>query len=89
MAAQKINITLQPDLLIKIDNFCKENGLSRSGFFAVSATQYLTAMDKQILVADAMGNMGELLKLALSGKSDSDEYAQALALLEKQGENLK
>lgn len=89
MAAERLNATMQADLLKRIDAYCSKSGMSRSGFLAVACSQYLDAVEKKPIVVDALGNMGKLFKLALDGKTDSDEYAQALEDLERSGEFLK
>ena len=40
----KINITVNDELLSKIDNFADENYMSRSGVFAQGAQMYLAQM---------------------------------------------
>ena len=48
-----------------------------------------TPVEKKPVISDAFGNVGDLLKLALSGKADSPEYAATLAALQSAGDALK
>lgn len=89
MAAVKVNVTLQADLLARIDAYCEGTGISRSAFLAMASSQYIDAIEKKSIVSDAFGHMGKLFKLALDGKTDSDEYAKALEDLEQAGDALK
>lgn len=89
MKSVKLNATMKEDLIARIDSYCSRSGMSRSGFLAVACSQYLDAMEKKPIVADAFGNMGKLFKLALDGKTDSEEYAQVLEALESCGDALK
>ena len=67
----KINITLRDDLLERADLYASNNAVTRSGLISLALSQYLDAMQKKPVVADAIGQMGVLLKLAVTGKTDS------------------
>ena len=41
----KINMTINDELLKRVDDYAKANYLSRSGFLAICATQYLNAAE--------------------------------------------
>ena len=89
MKSVKLNATMKEDLIARIDSYCAKSGMSRSGFLTVACNQYLDAVEKKPIVVDAFGHMGRLFKLALDGKTDSEEYAQALEELERSGDALK
>ena len=88
MKSVKINITLRDDLLERADLYASNNAVTRSGLISLALSQYLDAMQKKPVVADAIGQMGVLLKLAVTGKTDSAEYDAALKALEASQEAL-
>lgn len=89
MKSVKINITMRDDLLERADRFAKNNAVTRSGLISLALSQYLDAVEKKPAVSDAIGHMGDLIKLALSGKTDTQEYSEKLAELEKAAETIK
>lgn len=89
MASVKVNTTMQEEMVSRIDNYCATKGMTRSAFLSMAATQYLDAIEKQPIVGDAFAKMGELFKLAVSGKTESKEYAVALSELESANAALK
>ena len=48
----KVNVTLQDELVSRIDNFADENYMSRSGFLTLAAVQYLNTQDTMRLIRD-------------------------------------
>ena len=43
MAQYKVNLTFPPELMREIDEYCKQNYLTRSGFVQIASTSYLNA----------------------------------------------
>lgn len=43
MAMYKVNLTFPPELIHRIDDYCKRNYLSRSGFVQMVCTSFLNA----------------------------------------------
>lgn len=73
----RVQISIDDNLLEKIDEYAKKNYLSRSGFISMASVQYLN----QLEVADAMHQLNFLLeKLVLEGKADDETKKQMLAL---------
>lgn len=73
----RVQISIDDNLLEKIDEYAKKNYLSRSGFISMASVQYLN----QLEVADAMNQLNFLLeKLVLEGKADDETKKQMLAL---------
>lgn len=89
MKSIKINISIRDDLLERADLYAEQNAVTRSGLISLALSQYLDAMQKRPVVADAFGHMGTLIKLAVSGKTDSAEYDAALKALEASQAALK
>ncbi len=65
----KVNITLNDDLMKRIDNYADENYMSRSGLISLACTQYLNQVEVLALVKDMSFAMR---KIADSGKVDSE-----------------
>lgn len=43
MAQYKVNLTFPPELMKEIDDYCKRNYMTRSGFVQLASTSYLNA----------------------------------------------
>lgn len=62
----KVQITLDDELLKRVDEFADENYMSRSGLLAISATQYLNtkdlfkALNKMSLAMQTIADKGEI-----------------------------
>ena len=65
----KVQITLDDELVKRVDNYADENFMSRSGFISLSLTQYLNSLKVQT----AITNMAiAMRKIADEGKIDAD-----------------
>jgi len=69
----KVGITIDDELLKRIDSFADENYMSRSGLLSVAATQYLNALEVQSAIKDISIAMR---KIADTGKVDHDVMEQ-------------
>ncbi len=69
----KVGITIDDELLKRIDSFADENYMSRSGLLSVAATQYLNALEVQSAIKDISLAMR---KIADTGKVDHDVMEQ-------------
>lgn len=65
----KINISVDDNLLERMDRYAEDNYMSRSGLVSISVAQYLNANEVMILVKDMSLAMR---KIADSGTIDSD-----------------
>lgn len=52
MAKVKVNITLDEELLQRIESFADDNYLSRSGLITLAATQYLVQAEASRAIVD-------------------------------------
>lgn len=52
MAKVKINISLDDELLQRVDNYAEENYLNRSSLISLAATQFLNSADVTKAVCD-------------------------------------
>lgn len=69
----KVGITLDDNLVARIDEFADENYMSRSGLISLACTQYLNAAD----VTKAIKEMAVCMrKIADSGKVDHETMEQ-------------
>lgn len=82
MSTKKINITIQEDVLQRVDDFAKHNGMSRSSLLQLGASQYIQAQEAMPSINNVFALLGSLAKRAASGGVDSAEYEQELAQLE-------
>jgi len=65
----KINISVDDNLLERMDRYAEDNYMSRSGLVSISVAQYLNANEVMTLVKDMSLAMR---KIADSGTIDSD-----------------
>lgn len=69
----KVGITLDDELLKRIDSYADENYMSRSGLLSLAATQYLNAAE----VTNAIKEMAVCMrKIADNGKVDQETMEQ-------------
>lgn len=69
----KVNITLDDDLMQRVDAYADENYMSRSGFISLACTQYLNSAD----VTKAIKEMAlSMRKIADTGKVDHETMEQ-------------
>jgi metal-responsive CopG/Arc/MetJ family transcriptional regulator len=77
----KLSISLDDNLVQRIDSFSKGNSISRSGFLAMAATQYLNQMQ-------AISSMPEILQIiktsASNGMTAKKEDIEKLSEFESQ-----
>lgn len=77
----KLSISLDNNLVQRIDSFAKGNSISRSGFLAMAATQYLNQMQ-------SLSSMPEIVQImktaAANGMTASKEDIQKLTDFEDQ-----
>lgn len=69
----KVNITLDDELLKRIDEYADRNYMSRSGLLSLSATQYLNANEMVLAISDMALSMR---KIAETGKVDHETIEQ-------------
>lgn len=69
----KVQITLDDDLIKRIDNYADENYMSRSGLLSLAVTQYLNTADVTKAIKDMALSMR---KIADTGKIDHETKEQ-------------
>lgn len=52
MAKVKVNVTLDEDLLLRIDNYAEVNYLNRSSLVSLATTQFLNSSDVSKAIVD-------------------------------------
>lgn len=75
----KINVSINDDLLKKIDEYVASNYMTRSGFISFISNKYLVEVESQALLKDLSKAMR---KIADTGKID-DEILEQLEAFEK------
>lgn len=65
----KVNISINDDLLSRLDNFADENYTSRSGLITTALTEYLNSREMILLVKNLSLAIG---KVAESGEVDDE-----------------
>lgn len=72
---KKVNISLDDELLSRVDIFCDKNYMSRSGFFSFISAQYLNQYD----LIFAINSMANTLKRFENGEIKDDGLKEQLA----------
>lgn len=65
----KVQISIDDDLLQRIDSFADSNYMSRSGFFTLASCQYLNSNEMMLAIKDMSLTMR---RIADSGSIDED-----------------
>lgn len=81
MASKKINITLDEELLERIDKYAKTNAMSRSGLLAMSAAQYLNAVESMPSINKLLNSMVAVVEGTLNGDvspADAEQRMQQI-----------
>lgn len=78
MASKKINITIDADLLERIDKYAKANALTRSGLLAMSAVQYLNAVEAMPSVNKLLNSMAAVVDGTFSGQLSPQDAEQRM-----------
>lgn len=69
----KVGITLDDDLLVRVDAFADRNYMSRSGLISLALTQYLNSQEMINAITDMSLSMR---KIADSGEVDHETLEQ-------------
>lgn len=67
----KVNVTLNDDLLAKVDQYADENGMTRSGLIAVALGDYLSARELTSAIKSIAFTMQDI-----ASKGEVDEETQ-------------
>lgn len=73
MAKVKVNVTLDEELLQRIENYADENYLTRSGLISLAASQFLLQAEASRAVVDLSLTMR---KIADSGTIDEEQQKE-------------
>ena len=71
---KKVNISVDDELLVRVDMFCDKNYMSRSGFFSFVSAQYLNQYD----LIFAINSMANILKRFENGEIADNELKDQL-----------
>lgn len=84
MAKVKINITLDEELMRRIDDYAEENYLNRSSLISLAATQFLNAADVTKAVkqmALAMRKIADTGEIDESARKELEDLERLLKML--------
>lgn len=80
MASKKLAVTISDELLVRMDDYAKRNGLTRSGLIAVSVSQYMHATEAQPHINKVLA----MLAAAAEGKPVTpEEIEEEMKKIEK------
>lgn len=70
----RVQISMDDDVLQKIDAFAKQAALSRSAFLSMAAVDYIAAKEKAPLITSAFASMAALLDARVKGEISQEEF---------------
>lgn len=70
----RIQVSMDDDVLKRIDDFAKSAALSRSAFLSMAAMDYITAKEKAPLITSAFSSMASLLDARVKGEISQEEF---------------
>lgn len=70
----RIQVSMDDDVLKRIDDFAKSAALSRSAFLSMAAIDYITAKEKAPLITSAFSSMASLLDARIRGEISQEEF---------------
>lgn len=78
MESKRLNITLKPDLLERMDNYVAENGMSRSALISIAVNQYLNAVQAMPSVQKIFSGLADIVEKTSKGQLQPNEAMQRL-----------
>lgn len=79
---KRVSVSMEEEVLDKIDKFASEKGMTRSALFQIASEQYIRAVDLTPSMNKAFALMGTLADMVGDGRIDSDDYHRRLNELE-------
>ena len=89
MANARINITIDEDVLDRLDSFADSHGMTRSALLSTAALQYMEAFDKAPIAREQLSELFGIISDAFRAGTSTAELEQRTAALEQQMEALK
>lgn len=72
MASIRFNVTFTPDVMERVDSYCKKSGIPRSAFLQLAATQYLDAVEAMPNVNKMLAAMAAVVDETFKGELSPD-----------------
>lgn len=69
----RFQISMDENLMKKVDEAARSAGLSRSGFMSLAASDYISAKEKAPKVSEAFLKMAKLIDQRMNGEITKDE----------------
>lgn len=77
----RVQISIDNDVLKRVDEFSKKSGLSRSSFLSMAALDYIESKEKAPLISSAFASMASLLDARVNGLISQEEFDSKLTRL--------
>lgn len=85
----RINITIDDQLLARVDAFAQSHGFTRSGLMATAADTYMEAADKAPIARDQLSELFGIISDAFRAGTSTAELEQRTAALEQKLEAMR
>lgn len=85
----RVNVYIDDDVMVRVDSFCKENGLRRGAFLTMAATDFLRSKELAPQLKEILGDFLKMSGQAVQGEISRDEYDRLSRSTEEQIEQLR
>lgn len=85
----RVQISLDDEVLTRIDTFAKSVGLSRSSFLSMAALDYISAKEKAPIISSTFAQFASLLDARVRGVITDEELSSSLDALEASTRSLQ
>lgn len=76
--SRTVTISVDEDILALVDSFVKENGMTRSGLFAVGAKEYIESRKKLPIITGMFNSFAQLLDDKANGRISDSTFKEKL-----------
>lgn len=74
----RIQISIDDEVLQKVDAYVKSCGLSRSAFLALAATDYIKAKETAPIITGSFASMANIVNARMRGEISAEDAKQQL-----------
>lgn len=83
MASAKVNVSLPPELLERMERYSKANNITRSGLVALSVSQYLNAVETMPDLQKLLGSMAAVFEGSIKGDLSEQEQKERMERIQE------
>lgn len=85
----RVQISMDDEVLKKVDDFAKAAALTRSAFLSMAAVDYIAAKEKAPLISSAFASFASLLDARVKNEISPEDFKLRIDGLDKSIKNLE